>query len=101
MGHAEFGKNMIGAGIGLGIKLNEKWNMQAQNSIQFSKYQANDPTFLITREDTNYVFNVSSLYKLQKNWSIRNDLNYISNKSNIGIYEFDRTIFATTLRYDF
>jgi len=101
MGHAEFGKNMVGAGIGLGIKLNEKWNMQAQNSIQFSKYQANDPTFLITREDTNYVFNVSSLYKLQKNWSIRNDLNYISNKSNIGIYEFDRTIFATTLRYDF
>jgi hypothetical protein len=101
MGRAEFGKNMLGAGVGIGLKLTEKWNLQAQNSIQFSSYQANDPTFLITREDTNYVSTLSSIYKFQKNWSIRNDLNYISNKSNIGIYEFDRTVFTVTLRYDF
>ena len=70
-------------------------------SYEHRKYDEQDPTFLITRRDDQYDFNIGLRYLPGHNFTIKPQLSYIDNRSNNDLFEFDRYILSVNVRKDF
>lgn len=70
-------------------------------SYEHRKYDEQDPSFLITRRDNQYDFNIGLRYLPGNNFTIKPQLSYIDNRSNNNLYEFDRYILSINVRKDF
>jgi outer membrane protein len=70
-------------------------------SYEHRKYDEQDPTFLITRRDNQYDFNIGLRYLPGHNFTIKPQLSYIDNHSNNELFEFDRYILSVNIRKDF
>jgi hypothetical protein len=103
---ADGGKNFTGVRLGGQVQLSEKVELFAGIGAQFSKYQAanaafSSPTESLTRDDKQYDANIGLNWHLDKLWTIRPQISYLRNDSNIVIYKFDRSDVSITLRRDF
>lgn len=70
-------------------------------SYEHRQYDAQDPTFLIARRDSQYDFNVGLRYLPGYNFTIKPQLSYINNHSNNELYQFDRYVLSVNIRKDF
>lgn len=70
-------------------------------SYEHRQYDERDPTFLITRRDNQYDFNIGLRYLPGNNFTIKPQLSYIDNHSNNSLYEFDRYVLSINVRKDF
>lgn len=66
-----------------------------------SKYRAEDPLLLVTRNDEYIAYDVSVNYVFSPQWSARGEYLVSHNKSNLPLYEYKRRISQLKLRYDF
>jgi len=103
---ADGGKRFNGARLGAQIQLAEKLDLFAGIGAQWSKYDTpnvtfSSPTESVTRDDRLYDANIGLNWRLDKNWTLRPQVAYLRNNSNIVIYQHDRTDIAVTLRRDF
>jgi tetratricopeptide (TPR) repeat protein len=103
---ADGGKRFNGLRLGGQMQLNEKTEAFAGLGAQFSKYeQANaafsTPTASLTRDDKQYDASLGLNWHYDKQWTVRPQIAYMRNNSNIEIYQFDRTDVSVTLRRDF
>ena len=78
-----------------------QWALNASFAFQRSWYDAHIPLLDLTRRDDNYAFSLGALYFITRELSARVDLQYFHNDSNISLFEYDRTVVAAKLRYDF
>ena len=74
--------------------------------MQFSKYDLanaafSSPTESLTRDDKQYDANVGLNWHLDKAWTLRPQISYLRNNSNIVIYKHDRSDVSITIRRDF
>ena len=78
-------------------------NLDAYATIgyQVSDYDRENVVFETTRKDHFYEIAVGLLWRLKGDWSLRPQIAYTRNDSNILIYEYDRYELSLTLRYDF
>ncbi len=103
---ADGGKRFNGLRLGGQVQLNEKTELFAGLGAQFSKYDVanaafSSPTESLTRNDKQYDANVGINWHYDKLWTVRPQISYIRNNSNIVIYQFDRTDVSITIRRDF
>jgi len=98
---ADGGKRFNGLRLGGQMQLNEKTELFAGLGAQFSKYQLANVAFNATRDDTQYDANLGLNWHFDKAWTLRPQISYIRNSSNIVIYQFDRTDVSVTIRRDF
>lgn len=103
---ADGGKRFNGLRLGGQVQLNEKAELFAGLGAQFSKYELanaafSSPTESLTRDDKQYDANLGMNWHYDKAWTVRPQIAYIRNNSNIVIYQFDRTDVSVTIRYDF
>ncbi|MBE0620676.1 MAG: DUF560 domain-containing protein [Burkholderiales bacterium] len=103
---ADGGKRFNGLRLGGQMQLNDKAELFAGLGAQFSKYdQANaafsSPTESLTRDDRQYDANLGINWHYDKLWTLRPQISYMRNDSNIVIYKFDRTDVSITIRRDF
>jgi len=103
---ADGGKRFNGVRLGGQVQLNEKTELFAGLGAQFSKYQLanaafSSPTESLTRDDKQYDANLGINWHYDKLWTVRPQISYIRNNSNIVIYKFDRTDVSVTIRRDF
>ena len=98
---ADGGKRFNGLRLGGQMQLNEKTELFAGLGAQFSKYQLANVAFDATREDQQYDGNLGLNWHFDKAWTLRPQVSYMRNKSNIVIYQFDRTDVSVTIRRDF
>jgi hypothetical protein len=54
-----------------------------------------------TRLDTNRTYNLNVTYLLTKNFSIRSDVSFSDNQSNLELYSYKKTVGSVNVRYDF
>jgi tetratricopeptide (TPR) repeat protein len=103
---ADGGKRFDGLRLGGQLQLNERTELFAGMGAQFSRYeQANaafsSPSASLTREDKQYDASLGINWHYDKLWTVRPQIAYMRNNSNIVIYQFDRTDVSVMFRRDF
>ena len=103
---ADGGKRFNGLRLGAQMQLNEKTELFAGLGTQFSKYDLanaafSSPTEALTRDDKQYDANLGINWHYDKLWTVRPQISYLRNNSNIAIYQHDRTDVSITIRRDF
>jgi hypothetical protein len=69
--------------------------------VQRGKYSQVNVLFDTTREDRLYDVTTGLTWSIAKGWSLRPQLVYYKNHSNIALFEYDRTDVSLNLRADF
>ena len=103
---ADGGKRFIGLRLGGQVQLNQKAELFAGLGAQFGKYQIANAAFSspiesVIRDDKQYDANLGLNWHFEKAWTLRPQITYMRNDSNIVIYKFDRTDVSITVRRDF
>ena len=103
---ADGGKGFYGLRLGGQMQLNEKTEVFAGLGAQFARYKTanaafSTPTDSLMRDDKQYDANLGLNWHFDKAWTLRPQLAYMRNNSNIVIYKYDRTDISLTLRRDF
>jgi outer membrane protein len=91
----------------VGVRVGSQWRLApgahlfANASLERRRYGGVDPLFLVEREDTQIDASIGLTYALGSKWSLRPQLSFTDNDSNIDIYVFRRTVVQLGLRRDF
>ncbi len=96
----QLGNDIYGARFGAQWNLSEKYALFANASGERRKYGGPDPFFLVERKDTQYNASGGLIFTPKKNLRIMPQVSWTDNKSNIGINQFDRTVYQIMLRQD-
>ena len=91
------------AGMRVGGQLNVSNALQfdALMSVEKRYHDESDTVFLIKREDKQYDAIVGLSFIPARDWTVRPQLSYTNNSSNIDLNDYDRTIFYVNVRKDF
>ena len=91
------------AGMRAGGQLNfsSKWQMQASLGVELRDNDENDTAFLKKRKDRQYDASLGINYFPVQDWSIKPQLSYSKNDSNIDLNSYDRTVVSVSVRKDF
>ncbi len=94
---------LAGLGLRLGGQMNydAKTVLFANGSIEHRYYGAEDPSFLMTRRDTQYDIALGANYVPARNWKVTPKLSWTSNESNAELYKYHREQVSLTVRRDF
>ena len=99
-GVPQFGNNFYGARVGAQWNVVNKFALFLNASAERRNYGGPDPSFLVDREDKQYNASGGLIFVPTKGLRITPQVSWTSNKSNIGVYEFDRVIYQVVLRHD-
>ncbi|MFH1020752.1 MAG: outer membrane beta-barrel protein, partial [Pseudomonadota bacterium] len=97
----DLSRTLLGGGVHLNLTTAPQWGVHLGYALQASHYGDDDPILLTTRRDDNHALTAGATYLVNSQWSIRGELSYISNQSNIELNDYDRTEAMLKLRYDF
>lgn len=79
----------------------DKLDVFATASAQLGDYEKLNFLFQAFRKDRQYDAAVGMNYHIDRNWTLRPQLSYTRNQSNIQTYDYERYDFSFTLRRDF
>lgn len=97
----DFSRDVYGAAADVTVSPAPQWALNAAFSFQRSRYDAPLPLLGFTRSDDNYSSSVSALYFITRALSARVEVQFFRNDSNLALFQYDRTVVAGKLRYDF
>jgi len=81
--------------------LREGLEAYATAAAQWSDYDVENFVFQATRQDRYYELALGLIWRFERDWSLRPQITYIRNQSNIAIYDYDRYDVSLTVRRDF
>lgn len=96
-----FSQDIVGLRAGGQLNFNSEWQAFSSFGAEFRRHDANDPAFLIRRHDNQYDATLGLRYLPAPNWSIKPQLSYIKNDSNIDLNTFARKVISINVRKDF
>jgi tetratricopeptide (TPR) repeat protein len=91
----------------LGMRVAVQWSAGASSewfgfaSAANGRYRDLNPNFLVTRNDRQYDAGFGLNWRPAPDWSLRPQLAYTRNSSNIELYDYNRYDLSITLRRDF
>lgn len=97
----DIGRKFVNLRVGGQYSLNETLILHGSVSYQYSDYGADDPLFLTERSDDFVLLRTGLIYKLADGWTVRPEIQYSNNSSNIVINDFDRWQTFVTVRNQF
>ena len=100
-GRVDGKKGFSGFRLGGQLKIRDDLDGFVQGSMQSGWYVKENVIFLQKRHDELRDLSVGLNWRFTKDWTLRPQLAYQRNKSNIAIYQFERTELSLTLRKDF
>lgn len=100
-GRADGSRRFGGLRIGSQTAVSEKTTLFANAGIQVSNYSRVNPLFLQQRKDRLYDLTLGASWHWNKLWTLRPQLDYSRNDSNIVIYGYNRTDVSLNIRRDF
>lgn len=93
--------DIYGLRVGGQMVINYKLVAYANASYEIRDHDKRDPAFARTREDDQFDFAVGLRYLPMPGLTIRPQLSYLNNDSNIKLFDFDRTVLSVNIRKDF
>ena len=100
-GRADGNKRLTGLRVGGQMPLGERWDAFASLGAQTGKYDKTNASFLSMREDRLDDISIGANWQWKKQWTVRPQLAWSRNDSNIAIYSFSRVDASVTVRRDF
>jgi hypothetical protein len=102
-GRHEYSRDIYSVRALINIQPQQRLGFGAGISFINSRFKDNfsGSPFFPKRKDNYSALDLSGVYALDRNWSVKTEATYASQKSNIGLYKFDRSTFAIKLRYDY
>jgi hypothetical protein len=100
-GRADGNKDMRGVRLGGQFRLHERADVFVSVGAQRGTYDRENVAFQTTRADNQYDAVAGLIWRIDSAWSVRPQVLYIHNDSNIAIYAYKRTDASITLRRDF
>lgn len=100
-GFEALSRDLWGGRVGASIAPLSAYTFGAGAAYLKSKYRAEDPLLLTTRNDEYIVYDASVNYAFSPQWSARGEYQVSHNRSNLPLYEYKRRISQLKLRYDF
>jgi hypothetical protein len=97
----DLGRNISGASLGVTLSPHPQWGINLDGNYQASLYNGPDTIMRTTRLDTNRTYNLNVTYLLSKSFSIRSDVSFSDNQSNLELYSYKKTVGSVNVRYDF
>ena len=91
----------FGVRVGGQMSLNAKAVLFAGAVVEYRHYDAEDPSFLSVRKDTQYDVVLGANYTLVRNWTVTPKLSLTDNDSNTDLNNYHREVASVTVRYDF
>jgi len=95
------GRDFYGLSYRLNGQLTDKILVNAQLDYIRSNYQAKHPLFAKTRNDNTFKASVNYQQYFSKYWSWISKIVYIKNSSDLILYDYNRTVVSTSIRYQF
>jgi hypothetical protein len=96
-----FGHDLWGVRLGGQLGFGSKFILSATASYENREYGGADPTFGVERHDKEAQLRLAANYLIDQAWTAIAALTLIDSQSNIVINDYDRAMFAVSLRYDF
>lgn len=100
-GRTDGGKRFNGVRLGGQMGYGERTALFVTAGAQSGSYSATNPYFLQQRSDRQNDVTLGALWHWDKLWTLRPQLSYVRNNSNIAIYSYNRADLSLTLRRDF
>ncbi len=98
---ADGNKDLRGMRVALQHSLNADLAVYGNLGLQYGSYDTYNVAFSKTRADWQYDASLGLNWQVAGNWSVRPQLTYSKNDSNITINEYNRTDASITARWDF
>lgn len=100
-GRNDGAKRFKGLRVGGQSAINEKTTLFASTGMQIGDYSKINYLFLVQRKDILRDSKLGADWHLNRLWTLRPQLSYSRNDSNIAIYGYERTDVSLTVRRDF
>ena len=100
-GRIDGAKQFNGLRFGGMTAFNAKTTLFANAGMQAGEYSKFNQYFLCQRSDRLYDLTLGANWRLDKFWTLRPQLNYSKNDSNIVVYDFNRIDVSLNIRRDF
>jgi tetratricopeptide (TPR) repeat protein len=97
----QFGHDLFGGRIGGSLELCARTRGFASASFEQRDYHGDDPIFLRTRDDTQYMLTGGVEFTPEENWQVKPYVSYTNTDSNIPINDYDRVIGGVDLTMRF
>ncbi len=98
---ADGSKDLRGVRVAAQHSLRDDLAVFGSAGVQYGDYDRLNAAFLNTREDWLLDASAGLNWKVADQWSVRPQVSWSKNNSNIVIYDYDRTDASVTVRWDF
>lgn len=98
---ADLGRDTWGARVTVAATPAQSWGVSAGITYQGSRYGEADPLLLTRRKDHYLGVDLSTTYLVSRQFSVRAELIFARNDSNIALFEYDRRMAMIKARYEF
>ena len=78
-----------------------KWTFGAGLSYQNSRYASDFALGVSPRRDDFFALDLSAVYPIDRNWSVRSEYQRVDQQSTIGFFKYTRDTLGVKLRYEF
>jgi hypothetical protein len=95
------GHTPVGVRVGGQLRLSAGLSAFANASYEHRKYGGTDPVFLVTRTDRQADVGGGLSYVLRPGTTLIGQVSHTSNRSNIQLNQFSRTLVTTSVRFNF
>lgn len=94
-------QDIVGMRLGGQLSFASRWQLLGSLAAELRDNDEQDLAFLTKRKDRQYDASLGLNFIPARDWSIKPQITYTKNDSNIVINDFDRTIVSVTARKDF
>lgn len=94
-------RDFAGVSAGFRVGLAARLRLKTQAELQRSEYAAEHGIFLETREEDYGAASAALEWRPGIHWTVRAELRYSENDSNVDLYDYERTLGELGVRYDF
>ena len=98
---AHLGHSLLGLRAGVSHRIAAEWTLLANIGYEGRRHGGNEPLFNEKRSDDQIEVGIGATWQFARQWSAGGRAAYISNGSNIPVYDYDRELFTLGLRFDF
>jgi len=98
---ADGGKSIHGAKVAMQHNIHDDLAIFGSFGLQNGDYDTTNVAFQKTRDDRQIDASGGLSWRINDAWSLRPQLSYTKNNSNISLYKYDRTDVSVTLRWDY
>jgi outer membrane protein len=94
-------QDVLGLRLGGQLDFKDQWQVFSTFSYELRENDHKDPAFLKVRKDNQYDASLGLRYYPSRNWTIKPQISYTKNDSNIELNSYDRSIASVSVRKDF